>query len=68
MVVAYTKLHDALVWGVCRGGMVIKVPQIAKLEFPRDVFFRGTYDDTGGAVYPGRHLGSGEIFHQGKFY
>ena len=56
LVVAYTVLRDALVWGKCCD-KVIKVPNVQPLDFPRDFFSRGPRKDTGGAVYPGWYLG-----------
>ena len=56
LVVAYTELRDALVWGLCRDNVVIKVPQIGHLEFPRDFFSNGAWKDTGSSVNPGMYL------------
>ena len=54
LVVALTRLLDALVWGKCRDGAIIKVPRVESLEFPRDFVSNGPYRNTGGAVHPGR--------------
>ena len=56
LVVAYTQLRDALVWGECRDKVIIKVPQTKTIEFPREFFVNGEFKDTGSSVHPGMYL------------
>ena len=56
LVVAYTKQHDVLVWGKCQGDVIIMVPEVVDVEFPRDSLHKGRYQDTGGFVHPGTDL------------
>ena len=55
LVVAYTRLHDALLWGEKIDELVISIRRVEK-EFPRELFFEGLRKDTNGAVHLGMYL------------
>ena len=57
MVLALTDTGEALHWGHCSGGTVISSPRrVEGCRFPREVFARGYYPDSGGTVYLGRTI------------
>ena len=57
MVLALTDTGEALHWGYCSDHTVISRPRrVEGCPFPREVFAKGYYADSGGTVYLGKTI------------